>query len=53
MMNIEKELARRLMDDRNAEGRLEGYNREINFYETVASGNIRALEERLKSFGAG
>ena len=51
-MNIEKELARRLMDEGNAEGRLEGYNREINFYETVASGNSRALEERLKSFGA-
>ena len=53
MLNIEKELARRLMDERNAEGRLEGYNREINFYETVASGNTRALEERLKGFGAG
>lgn len=53
MLNIEKELARRLMDDRNAEGRLEGYNREINFYETVASGNTRVLEERLKNFGSG
>ena len=53
MINIEKELARRLMDEGNAEGRLEAYSREINFYELVSSGNSRALEERLKNFGAG
>lgn len=53
MVNVEKELARRLMDEGNAEGRLESYNLEINFYETVASGNTRSLEERLKNFGAG
>ena len=47
MINIEKELARRLMDEGNAEGRLEAYSREINFYEIVSSGNSRALEERL------
>ena len=50
-MNIEKELAKRLMDDGESTARQEAYNREINFYETVASGNTKALEERLKSFG--
>ena len=50
-MNIEKELAKRLMDDGESTARQEAYNREINFYETVASGNTKALEERLKNFG--
>jgi YesN/AraC family two-component response regulator len=51
-MNIEKELSKRLMDDGESTARQDAYNREINFYETVASGNTKALEERLKrSFG--
>ena len=39
------------MDDGESTARQEAYNREINFYETVASGNTKALEERLKNFG--
>ena len=50
-MNVEKELARRLMDDGESTARQEAYNREINFYEIVASGNTKELEDRLKTLG--
>ncbi|MCR4689407.1 MAG: AraC family transcriptional regulator [Saccharofermentans sp.] len=46
-MNIEKELANRLMNEGESAGRQEAYNIEINFYEVVASGNMQKLEEFL------
>lgn len=50
-MNIDKELAKRLMDDGESTARQEAYNREINFYEIVASGNTKELEDRLALLG--
>ena len=47
-MNIEKELARRLMEEGETAARQASYNNEIGFYEIVASGNINKLEEILK-----
>ena len=47
-MNVEKELAKRLMDEGETSSRLEAYNNEISFYEMVASGNYNRLEEALK-----
>ena len=49
-MNVEKELAKRLMDDGESTARQEAYNREINFYEVVASGNTKALEDLLSRY---
>ena len=51
-MNIEKELAKRLMDEGESGNRQVAYNHEISFYELVASGNIHRLEEALKTIGA-
>lgn len=51
-MNIEKELAKRLMNEGEAGNRQEAYNSEISFYELVASGNMHRLEEALKTLGA-
>ena len=51
-MNIEKELAKRLMNEGESGNRQEAYNSEISFYELVASGNIHRLEEALKTLGA-
>ena len=48
-MNIEKELAKRLMDEGESGNRQVAYNNEISFYEIVASGNIHRLEEALKT----
>ena len=39
------------MDDGESTARQEAYNREINFYEIVASGNTKELEDRLKLLG--
>ena len=47
-MNIEKELAKRLMDDGESGNRQVAYNNEISFYEIVASGNVSRLEEAIK-----
>ena len=47
-MNVEKELAKRLMDDGESGIRQIAYNNEISFYEIVASGNYNRLEEALK-----
>ena len=47
-MNIEKELARRLMEEGETKSRQTGYNNEIGFYEVVASGNTNKLEEILR-----
>ena len=51
-MNIEKELAKRLMDEGESGDRQVAYNHEISFYELVASGNMHRLEEALKTIGA-
>ncbi len=51
-MNIDKELAKRLMDEGESGNRQVAYNHEISFYELVASGNIPRLEEALKTLGA-
>ena len=48
-MNIEKELARRLMNEGESGNRQEAYNNEIAFYEVVASGNTNRLEEAIKA----
>ena len=48
-MNVEKELAKRLMDEGESSERQIAYNNEISFYEIVASGNIHRLEEAFKS----
>lgn len=48
-MNIEKELAGRLMNEGESSGRQEAYNLEINFYEIVASGDLKRLDEALKT----
>ena len=48
-MNIEKELAKRLMDEGESGNRQEGYNHEISFYEIVASGNMHRLDEALEN----
>ena len=48
-MNIEKELAKRLMEEGETAARQASYNNEIGFYEIVASGNINKLEEILKT----
>src|SRR5574344_304879 len=50
-MNIEKELAKRLINDGESVNRQESYSREINFYELVASGRTASLEDNLKDFG--
>ncbi len=50
-MNIEKELANRLMNEGETSGRQEAYNIEINFYEIVASGDTKRLEDAIKSIG--
>jgi len=47
-MNIEKELAKRLMDEGEAKDRQIAYNNEISFYEIVAGGNYHRLEDALK-----
>lgn len=47
-MNVEKELAKRLMDDGESGLRQVAYNNEISFYEIVASGNYSRLEDALK-----
>ena len=49
-MNVEKELAKRLMDDVEAGKRQVSYNTEISFYELVASGNYRRLEETMSKW---
>ena len=51
-MNIEKELAKRLMDEGDSGNRQVAYNHEISFYELVASGNMHRFEEALKTIGA-
>ena len=51
-MNIEKELAKRLMDEGESGNRQVAYNHEISFYELVASGNMHRLEEALKTIGS-
>ena len=51
-MNIEKELAKRLMDEGENGNRQVAYNHEISFYELVASGNMARLDEALKSIGS-
>ena len=51
-MNIEKELAKRLMEEGESGNRQVAYNHEISFYELVASGNMHRLEEALKTIGA-
>ena len=51
-MNIEKELAKRLMDEGESGNRQVAYNNEISFYELVASGNMHRLEDSLKTLGA-
>lgn len=51
-MNVEKELAKRLMDEGDSGNRQAGYNNEISFYELVASGNMCRLEEALKTIGS-
>lgn len=48
-MNIEKELAKRLMDEGESGNRQVAYNNEINFYELVASGNLAKLDEKLEA----
>ena len=50
-MNIEKELAKRLMNEGESQDRQTSYNYEISFYELVASGNTHKLEEALKKLG--
>ncbi len=52
LMNIEKELAKRLMDEGESGNRQVAYNNEISFYELVASGNMHRLEDSLKTLGA-
>ena len=52
MMNIEQELTRRLMAESDSGQRIVAYNKEIEYYELVASGNTELLTERLKNFGA-
>ena len=47
-MNVEKELAKRLMDEGESGLRQIAYNNEISFYEIVASGNLNRLEEAFK-----
>lgn len=51
-MNIEKELAKRMMDEGESGNRQVAYNHEISFYELVASGNMHRFEEALKTIGA-
>ncbi len=51
-MNIEKELAKRLMNEGESGNRQEAYNNEIAFYEVVASGNMNRLEETLKTIAS-
>ena len=51
-MNIEKELAKRLMDEGESGDRQVAYNHEIAFYELVASGNTTRFEEALKTIGS-
>ncbi len=51
-MNIDKELAKRLMDEGESGNRQEAYNHEISFYELVASGNMARLDEALKTIGS-
>ena len=51
-MNIENELAKRLMDEGENGNRQVAYNHEISFYELVASGNMARLDEALKSIGS-
>jgi len=51
MINIDKELTQRMMAEEDKGHRLVAYNKEIEFYELVASGNTELLEERMKNFG--
>ena len=48
-MNIEKELAKRLMDEGESSDRQIAYNNEISFYEIVASGNTHRLNDALQN----
>ena len=50
-MNIDHELTRRLVNEENSGNRRAAYNKEIEFYELVASGNTELLAERMKHFG--
>ncbi|SCW56613.1 AraC-type DNA-binding protein [Ruminococcaceae bacterium YRB3002] len=52
MIDIDHELTKRLMAEENPEQRNVAYNKEIEFYELVASGNTELLSERLKHFGS-
>ncbi len=51
MFNIDQELTKRLMAESDSSHRIVAYNKEIEFYELVASGNTELLAERLKNFG--
>jgi len=51
MINIDQELTKRLMAENDSGQRIVAYNKEIEFYELVASGNTELLSERLKNFG--
>ena len=51
-MNIDQELTKRLLAEEDSASRSAAYNKEIEFYELVASGSTELLEERLKSFGS-
>jgi len=52
MYNIDQELTRRLVNEENSGQRRILYDKEIGFYELVASGNTEILAERLKHFGS-
>jgi len=52
-MNIQKELSKRLMNQDDVGKKLEDYNREIGFYEMIASGDTDRMAERLKIFNSG
>ncbi|MCR5059655.1 MAG: AraC family transcriptional regulator [Saccharofermentans sp.] len=51
-MNIEQELTKRLLAEEDSASRSAAYNKEIEFYELVASGSTELLGERLKVFGS-
>lgn len=52
MINIDQELTKRLKAEVEPEQRIIAYNKEIEFYELVASGNTELLSERLSHFGS-
>ncbi|MBR2523327.1 MAG: helix-turn-helix transcriptional regulator [Clostridiales bacterium] len=52
MINIDQELTKRLKAEEDDTQRSAAYNKEIEFYELVASGNTEILAERLKHFGS-